>query len=207
MGSTIRMTVSTITSIILSATVLLFSQQQGKEFDVVSIKPNRSVGGSIVLDPEPSGRFVATNETLRALLRFGFFLFRPMADSQLVGGPDWVDSDRFDIQAQAAGPLSTDDMSVAVREMLEDRFRLKVHRDTREVAVYNLVVAKDGPKMKAVDAPPAADPSQASPPPLPLGPRGRGNFTPPPGMFFIGLNNVIGTAIQTEQLTAICHHF
>lgn len=104
-----------------------------------------------------------------------------MASSQLTGVPDWVDSDRFDIQAQAAGQLSVDDMSLAVRAMLEDRFQLKAHRETREVGIYNLVVAKVGPKMKAVDAPPSFDPTHASPPPPPLGLRGGGNFTPPSG--------------------------
>ena len=191
------------------ATSPLFSQTPkvaSPIFEVVSIKPNKSVGGPIVLDPEPGGRFIATNETVRGLLRFAFFAFRPMEDSQIAGGPEWVTSDRFDIQAQASGPLSYDDMSIAVRAMLEDRFQLQAHRETRDLPVYNLVIAKDGAKMKAVTAPPPFNPAEAPPPPPPR-PGASANFTPPPGMIFRGLNNVIGSAIPIEQLVSVLSSF
>jgi uncharacterized protein (TIGR03435 family) len=192
-------TLLVITSIglVTTSTAVAQTTTTPKRLEVVSIKPNKSVGGNIVLNPEPNGRFVASNETAKGLLRFAFLVFGPMDEGQLVGGPDWIDSDRFDIQGQAGGPLSFDDMSLAVRAMLEDRFQLKTHREKRELPVYSLVVAKDGSKMKFVDAPPPFNPADA--PPISPGKP----VTPPPGMIFRGLNNVIGSAIQSEQLASV----
>ena len=108
-----------ISIILVSATMIASQTAIRKAFEVVSIKPNKSSGGAIVLNPEPTGRFIATNETVKGLLRFAFFVFGPMDEAQLTGGPDWINSDRYDIEAQAGGPLSYDDSSVAVRAMLE----------------------------------------------------------------------------------------
>jgi bla regulator protein blaR1 len=88
-------------------------------------------------------------------------------------------------------------MSLTVRAMLEDRFQLKIHREKRDLPVYNLVVAKDGSRLKSVDAPAPFNPANA-PPILPGRP-----VTPPPGMIFRGFNNVIGSAIQSEQLASV----
>ena len=197
------MTKAAMLMILLVTTMTAAQTATRKTFDVVSIKPHKSIGGSIVLNPEPTGRFVATNETVKALLRFAFFVFGPMDDAQLTGGPDWITSDRYDVEAQAGGPLSYDDSSLAVRAMLEDRFQLRVHREKRELPVYILTIGKDGSKMKSVDAPAPFNPALAPPIPPP-GRRGAGSsFTPPPGMIFRGLNNVIGSAIQTEQLASV----
>src|SRR5262249_17917423 len=89
---------------------------------------------------------------------------------QIVGGPSWIDSDRYDIQAKAdcsGGVLSREQTQLMVQSMLEDRFQLKAHMETRELPIYNLVVAKDGPKIK-----PSADqtPSALGGPALPCGP-------------------------------------
>ena len=99
------MTKAAMLMILLVTTMTSAQTATRKTFDVVSIKPHKSIGGSIVLNPEPTGRFVATNETVKALLRFAFFVFGPMDDAQLIGGPDWITSDRYDVEAQAGGPL------------------------------------------------------------------------------------------------------
>ena len=68
---------------------------------------------------------------------------------QLGGGPGWIKSDTFDIEARPdLGALTPDQMSQMVQLLLADRFQLKSHRETREGSVYALVVGKDGPKMK-----------------------------------------------------------
>ena len=70
---------------------------------------------------------------------------------QISRGPAWLASDRFDINAKAPGDrtLTADRKREMLRALLEDRFQLKVHRETREQPVYSLVVAKGGPKLKA----------------------------------------------------------
>jgi uncharacterized protein (TIGR03435 family) len=67
------------------------------------------------------------------------------------GGPAWIYSDRYVINAEAAGKASEETMEgPMLQALLEDRFRLKVHRETREVPVYALTVAKGGSKLQRV---------------------------------------------------------
>jgi uncharacterized protein (TIGR03435 family) len=72
---------------------------------------------------------------------------------QVLGGPGWIDSDRYDIVARAEGnPSNAQLYGPMLRALLEDRFRLKVHREAKEVPVYLLTVAKGGPKMQPTKA-------------------------------------------------------
>jgi len=125
---------------------------QKPSFEVVSIKPTKS-GGMLTMPPMMMGsRLLATNVTLKDLL---FFAYSPQSGTflyeQIIGGPSWIDTDHFDIEAQAkgnSGPISPDKMRVTVQVLLEDRFQLKVHRETREMPVLDLVVGESGLKMK-----------------------------------------------------------
>ena len=70
---------------------------------------------------------------------------------QINGGPNWMDSDLFDVQAKAdcsSGAIPMEQTRLMLQSLLEERFQLKAHYETRELPIYNLVVAKDGPKMK-----------------------------------------------------------
>src|SRR5205085_1314894 len=91
---------------------------------------------------------------------------------QVIGAPGWIDSDRWDIQAKAdcsGGKLSREQTQSMLQSMLEDRFQLKAHTETRELPIYNLVAGKDGPKIKASqDQSPA--PIFANGPPQPCDP-------------------------------------
>ena len=77
-----------------------------------------------------------------------------LQDFQLVGGPDWINSDRFDIEAkpEGGGPMSPQVLQSVFRQILEDRFALKVHKETRELPIYALVLARSdgrlGPNLK-----------------------------------------------------------
>ena len=64
----------------------------------------------------------------------------------MLGGPAWVDSDRYDIDAKVENPTSREHMLVMLQALLADRFRLRLHRETKPVPRYVLVVAKNGPK-------------------------------------------------------------
>jgi bla regulator protein blaR1 len=124
-------------------------------FEVASVKPNKSGatrGPSTIL---PGGRFTATNNTLRALILNAYGIFT--SEELLSGGPAWIDSERYDVEAKAeasAIPPGTPDKvlwektRLMLRTLLADRFHLIVRRETREVPIYELVVAKNGVKLK-----------------------------------------------------------
>jgi uncharacterized protein (TIGR03435 family) len=87
--------------------------------------------------------------TLNVILRQAYGL----EHYQITGGPAWLDTDRFDIEAKAAGEPTKEQMMAMLQALLADRFQLKVHRESREGNVYALVVAKGGHKLK----PPTGD--------------------------------------------------
>jgi uncharacterized protein (TIGR03435 family) len=159
-------------------------------FEVASVKPNKSGDGRIFFQMQPGGRFTATNVPLRELIRFA----HGIQTFQLVGGPDWIGSERFDIMAKAEGDLppsppggSPGPMQMMVRTLLVERFKLAVHNETRDLPVYALVMARVdgrlGPQLRAsqVDcaALMAAARGRGGPPPAPPRPGER----PPCGMF------------------------
>jgi uncharacterized protein (TIGR03435 family) len=74
---------------------------------------------------------------------------------QLVGGPKWMDDDRYDIEARAGGesPPSAAQVRSMLRTLLADRFQLKFHRETKQLPEYELTVLKSGPKLKARPGP------------------------------------------------------
>ena len=130
---------------------------------MVSIKPSvPNPGGAIRIGGGARGnRYVMSSATLRMLLQTAY---RPPSDGpgqlQIVGAPSWLESDRFDIEATvdcSGGLLSPTQIPLMVQSMLEDRFQLKAHMEARELPIYNLVVAKNGPKIKASEdqTPPA----------------------------------------------------
>ena len=125
------------------------------QFEVATVRPNKSGDTSASLGPRPGGRLIGTNQTVRNLIRNAFNV-QPF---QLIGGPDWMDADRFDIQAKAAdtdldekGMMPPQQFLLRLQSLLEDRFRMVTHWETRELPVYALVLAATGtlgPKLKA----------------------------------------------------------
>ncbi len=91
-------------------------------------------------------------------------------NATLEGGPAWIDSERYQIDAKAEGPASKEEMNgPMLRALLEDRFQLKTHRETRQVPVYALTVAKGGLKLHPTNGRSCAarDLTQPSTPPAP----------------------------------------
>ena len=120
-------------------------------FEVVSVKPNPTFTGRMQGTGSPSpGVYRARNIPLRFLCRVAY----DINSFNIFGGPDWIDSAGFDIDAKApvvpgqsrAGELRM--MPLMLRSALEDRFKLKTHFETREMPVYILTIAKSGLKMK-----------------------------------------------------------
>jgi uncharacterized protein (TIGR03435 family) len=114
-------------------------------FEVATIKPNPS-GGSSLQGLVLQGRsMVVRNGSLNDLVTFAYSL----QVKQVVNGPGWMDSDRYDIEANPdqPGTPNTDQMRIMVRKLLADRFALKFHHDKRDLAAYVLTVGKTGQKL------------------------------------------------------------
>src|SRR5262245_28458911 len=123
-----------------------------RTFEVASIKTHPTSEYSYSLGPA-GDRFVATNVTLRQLVQFAVrpVPARVFIDSQIVGGPAWINTDRFDVQAKAGSggrTLPFEDLRQMTESLLEERFRLRTHREKRETTVYALVVLNSGVKIK-----------------------------------------------------------
>jgi uncharacterized protein (TIGR03435 family) len=132
----------------------------GPTFEVASVRPNKSGEPFVRLGIQPGGRYTATNVPLRLLIRNAYQL----QDSQIIGAPGWVDSDRFDIVAKAEGdvPLSgpggpPGPIQFMLRALLAERFNLKMHSEQRELPIYALVLARADGKLGPQLRPAAAD--------------------------------------------------
>ena len=123
-------------------------------YATVSIKPDKSGSQwqTIRLGP---GELTVTNETLQMLIRHAY----QVEFDQIHGGPDWLNTDRYDVQAKVdkstledlknIGREQTDpEQPRMLQTLLADRFKLVVHSDTRAVPVYDLVLAENGPKLQ-----------------------------------------------------------
>jgi uncharacterized protein (TIGR03435 family) len=113
-------------------------------FEVASVKVNVSgdSGGSI--RTFPGGRFDAVNSTMQALMRYAY----DVRDFQIEAAPRWFDLARYDVVAKAPRNASTPEFRAMVQRLLAERFALLLHRDTRELPVYALVIGKHGVRMK-----------------------------------------------------------
>jgi uncharacterized protein (TIGR03435 family) len=122
------------------------------QFEVASIKPNPGGPGTSGIDTS-HGRLEAHNVTLKRCI-LGAYAVSP---SQVAGGPDWLDSDRFDILAKPDGSAGEHSMMKMLQGLMADRFHLALHRETRPLQVYVLEVAKGGPKLeKAAEGGPSS---------------------------------------------------
>ncbi|MGA8593911.1 MAG: TIGR03435 family protein, partial [Bryobacteraceae bacterium] len=132
--------------------------QERPTFEVASIKPAKSGFPGMGFRNAPGGRFMAMNVTARALITMAYKL-QPF---QLSGGPSWLSTDHYDIEATPERTGNDDpakqqhvdfeqqfeQQRLRLQSLLEDRFQLKFHRETKELPVYALVVAKGGPKLQ-----------------------------------------------------------
>ena len=162
--------------LVATAFLLVSAEAQAKpEFEVASVHESKSEGkpySNIPLGPGPQyaevgGIFSARNQLL---LGYIVFAYKPANTYQLktlrAGQPDWVRSARFDIEARAPGNPTKDEMRQMVRTLLEARFHIAVHRETREVPVFSLILAKPGRLGKQLIPHPPDDPD-CSKTPLP----------------------------------------
>jgi uncharacterized protein (TIGR03435 family) len=124
-----------------------------ESFEVASIKPHPGV---ITFSSDPSvkgNRMTATASTLRDLITVAYHV----RYDQISGGPGWAGTDHYDLEARAAGgEIGREQMRPMLQTLLAERFQLRIHRETKEVPMYALVVSKNGPKLK--ESSPAEEP-------------------------------------------------
>jgi len=112
-------------------------------FEVASIKPHPGII-TYSADPSPKGdRVVGVASTLIDMITTAY----NVRYDQISGGPDWTKSDHFDLEAKASAPITRAQMRPLLQALLGERFKLQIHRETKEVPMYALVVAKGGAKL------------------------------------------------------------
>lgn len=125
----------------VSASVLSAQAQPG--FEVASVKPNKSGTLQTNIGMLPNGvNFV--NLPLRAIIQFAYGINQP---SKLFGVPDWAATERYDINARAAGPVTADERRSMLQALLADRFKLVARREQREVSVLALKTVRNDGKL------------------------------------------------------------
>lgn len=135
-----------VAAVVFAATALGHGQEKPARlaFDVATIRPsdpNMQNGG---IKPLPGGNgYITQNVPVKLMISLMYEV--PMR--QIIGGPDWMNTDRYDIEAKADGSYSKDDLHLMFQSLLADRFNLKFHKETKEGPVYALTVDKAGSKM------------------------------------------------------------
>ena len=141
-----RFAFGVLLGLVVACATALSGQQTA--FEVASIRENKSgltAGGST---SRPGGSYSVTNMTLRSLIWVAY----EIPTQRVIGGPNWIDSMRFDIAAKAAGDPDPEMVRVMLKSLLRDRFKLVVREEKRDLPVYALVVARRdgvlGPRMR-----------------------------------------------------------
>lgn len=129
-------------ALLLFATAGAFPQT----FDAVSVKPS-SPDSRLRADLNAGG-VAFTKVTLRILIRAAY----RVQDFQLSGGPRWMDTDQFDVVAKTAAPANNAEVQAMLRKVLEERFKLVVTRDQKEMPGYVLTAGKTGVKFQEAAA-------------------------------------------------------
>ena len=167
-------------------------------FEVASIKPNRSgdMFTRIMSQPE---RFTANGVTTKHLITMAY----NVKDFQVSGGPGWINSERYDIEAKVPDSIAEElpklppdqreeQSRLMMQALLADRFKLKLSHTTKELPIYALVIAKSGPKLKE------AKPDDNYPTGI-KGPDGRAL----PGMMRMGPGELTGQGIAVKFLVRL----
>ncbi len=139
-------------SVLLAPCCVALGQQQPAKpaFEVASIRPAKPLAmGNVRIGMQAdAGMLRYTGVSLRDCIRAAY-----RVKEFQVQGPEWLGSERFDIVAKLPAGSSQDQIPEMLQDLLAERFRLALHRDKKEQAIYALVAAKGGPKLKAAEVP------------------------------------------------------
>ena len=121
-------------------------RREPPNYELSVIKPNAGSDSRVSFRIEPDGSLAATGITLKRLLMTAY----NVQGFRIVGGPGWVASSRWDIQAKADRVTSPREVRPMLRTLLEDRFQLRSHSEERILPVYELAVDVKGSKLQRV---------------------------------------------------------
>ena len=131
--------------IVLLAGAVVAQQNSRPAYEAASVKLNNSGSGNTASNGS-KGQVVFTNQTLKRLIERAYGV-KPFQ----VTGPAWMETVHFDIAAKYPPDTTNDDRTLMLRTLLEERFQLAVHRESKDMPGYALVVAKGGFKLKPVE--------------------------------------------------------
>jgi uncharacterized protein (TIGR03435 family) len=176
----------------------VFAQSPGNTFEVASVKPSDPDTRGIMFRNSP-GTVHIVGATINFLIQQAY----DVREFQISGGPGWIRSDRYDIIAKIEGttppadPSDVPDQREAMeqqrerlRRLLQERFHLKIRRETKELSAYVLIPAKGGPKLKQAAAA-ATEPDE------------KGRDRPRGPMLRMGRGQIIGQSATLDFLAQI----
>jgi uncharacterized protein (TIGR03435 family) len=120
----------------------LFAQSAKPAFQAASVKANTTNPPRRIVRPQAGGRLMAENAPLMMLIQNAY----RVQMFQVVGGPDWINTDGFDLEAKPESSATRDEMWRMLQALLADRFKLTMHREKRDLPAYLLTAAKGGVK-------------------------------------------------------------
>jgi uncharacterized protein (TIGR03435 family) len=147
--------------------------------------------------PQAGGRLTSENAPLVLLIQNAYSL----QSFQIVGGPAWINTDGYDLEAKPAASVSREQMWLMLQSLLADRFKLAAHRDRRELAVYELTADRRGLKLSAPKEGGCVDAAPGGPLPPP------GTLVLPCGRMLVKMSpsglSLLGGKIRMAELTRI----
>jgi len=134
--------------VLLAITLAGYGQSdvEPPKYEVASIKPNTDGDFRFAFRIEPKGPLAATGITLKRLMMTAY----DVQGFRIVGGPNWVVSRRWDVQAKPDRVVSADQIRPMLRALIEDRFQLRSHSEKRQLPVYELSLDRKGSKVPRV---------------------------------------------------------
>jgi uncharacterized protein (TIGR03435 family) len=193
---------------LLCLAFLSIASAQTPQFEVASIKPAAPDAHGMFIRPGPGGGVSITNMTLKEMIVIAYRV-QPF---QISGGPSWLDSIHYDVVAKPEEKPKQDELPLMLQALLAQRFELGIHRETKELPMFALVLARKdgklGPKLVPHEGdctPP--DPTKPPPPPEPgkpfafgcggmsMGPRGMSATGVPVGNLVPMLARILGSTV------------
>ena len=202
-------------SLVLAYALCAQTPDASVQFEVASVKPAApqgdgrmmvgSRGGPGTIDP---GRYTATNATLKMMLASAYDL-----KSYQISGPSWLDSERFDVTAKIPPGATKEQFRTMQQNLLIERFHITLHLEKKDQPIYNLVVGKNGPKLKPTEVPESAflpaDGGRGGAPPPPPPPPAPGQFPKMPagrpGMMMFFAQSAFRLAAQGQTMAQMAN--